>query len=58
MEEKDQEQEPKKTQEPITIPDIEGGVLDWVWVCGNFRSQVDWHTDPCPYCKWRINWHG
>lgn len=48
-----------KTQEPITIPEIEGDPGNGYWyVCGECHGYLKWHEDPCPHCGWRINWHG
>ena len=48
-----------KTQEPITIPEIEGDPGNGYWyVCGECHGYLKWHEDPCPHCGWRVNWHG
>jgi len=54
-----EEKEQKKTEEPITIPEIEGDPGNGYWyVCGECHGYLKWHEDPCPHCGWRVNWHG
>lgn len=45
-------------KEKVSVPEIEGSVFNWYWVCSNCHGHIIWHEEKCPYCKRRIDWNG